>query len=149
MHTTITIPSGPVFFRPEPRKGQADQSTMADSKPMDDDTNSGDFLVCRRCLGFVTTTSQKIKVNGAHIHSFTNPHGLFFDIGCFRHATGCAYSSDSSYEFTWFAGFRWQIAVCRACMEHLGWLFTSDGSQFNGLILDKLVTLESPNEKYS
>lgn len=150
MHTMATFPFGPVFFRPEPRKGQTDTSPKVKSRPREEEKrDSGEILVCRRCLGFVTTTSQRIEIHGAHAHSFTNPHGLFFDIGCFRHAPGCVYAGDLSYEFTWFAGFRWQVAVCRSCMEHLGWLFTSEGSRFSGLILDKLVTLESPNEKYS
>lgn len=143
MNTMMTFPSYPVYFRPEPRKGHAVTTPAVHSRPEEYDADCGEYLACRRCLSVVTVGSERIEVQGAHTHSFTNPHGLFFDIGCFRHAPGCSYASDASYEFTWFAGFRWQVAVCRGCMEHLGWLFTSGGSRFNGLILDKIVSVQS------
>jgi hypothetical protein len=42
-------------------------------------------------------------------------------------------------EFTWFAGYTWQIGVCRKCLSHLGWRFQSMGDYFFGLILDRLT----------
>ena len=135
----------PVFFRP----GTDKPVLVTRTRSMESRTGQGEFLLCRQCLAAVTTVSEKIDVNGFHRHSFTNPHGLFFDVGCFRNAPGCAYSSDSSYEFTWFNGFSWQVAVCRICMAHLGWLFTSSGSRFNGLILDSLVVSDSSGATHS
>lgn len=139
----------PVCFRPGTEKNRPSKDPVVRSKPVDSHEDTGEFFLCRACRGLVTSAGEKIMVNGAYTHSFTNPHGLFFDIGCFRQAPGCAYSSDSSYEFTWFAGFHWQIAVCRTCMTHLGWLFTSSGSRFNGLILDKLVVWNASSERPS
>ncbi|MBU1171045.1 MAG: hypothetical protein KKD44_15915 [Proteobacteria bacterium] len=139
----------PTLFRPGTEKHRPSKAPVALNKPVDTHSGTGEFLLCRACMGLVTSASEKIEVNGAHTHSFANPHGLFFDIGCFCHAPGCAYSSESSYEFTWFAGFHWQIAVCRACMAHLGWLFTSSGRRFNGLILDKLIAWNSRDERPS
>jgi hypothetical protein len=126
--------------RPGTEKNRPARSPVVRDESLDAQGDPGRVLVCRSCLAPVTTTAEKIEVSGAHTHSFTNPHGLFFDIGCFRHAPGCVYTSESSGEFTWFPGFRWQVAVCRSCMTHLGWLFTSGGSRFTGLILDKLIT---------
>lgn len=107
--------------------------------PLESEAGEGGFLVCRACMSVITSDGEKIEMNGAHTHGFTNPHGVFFDVGCFRTAPGCVYSKQSSYEFTWFSGYSWRIAVCRTCFTHLGWLFTSGASRFNGLILDKLI----------
>lgn len=72
---------------------------------------------------------------------FFNPHGLMFEVGCFRQAPGCAVIGGSSEEFTWFAGHRWQVAICARCGLHMGWLFRdiAQGSAFWGLLLPHLV----------
>jgi peptide methionine sulfoxide reductase MsrB len=41
-------------------------------------------------------------------------------------------------EFTWFAGYAWQVGICGNCDAHLGWIFTSDPHRFYGLILERL-----------
>lgn len=109
----------------------------------DSDSGKGEFLLCFKCLRIVTSTAEKIKVNGSYNHSFANPYGLFFDIACFKNAPGCSYSGTPSAEFTWFMGFSWKIAVCRDCMNHLGWLFSSTKSSFHGLIPDRLILSRS------
>jgi hypothetical protein len=107
--------------------------------PDDDD---GRILVCAACLQAVTTTSARIEMSGGHAHTFSNPHGIVFHIGCFAVAPGCGVASESSTLHTWFPGYAWQIAVCRGCGEHLGWLFRSGDSCFHGLIFDRLAETE-------
>jgi hypothetical protein len=103
-------------------------------------TDSGKFLLCRQCLQTITHRSHQIIVNGAHEHTFANPHGIVFEIGCFKSAAGCGYVGRPTDEFTWFKGFMWQIAVCGSCLSHVGWLFTSSSvDSFVGLILDRLA----------
>jgi hypothetical protein len=99
------------------------------------------FLLCCRCLHPITPQSARIAINGAHQHTFANPHGIVFDIGCFQAAEGCAPVGASTDEFTWFSGYRWRVALCRGCMTHMGWQFTasSGGGRFYGLILDHLI----------
>ncbi len=104
-------------------------------------SGGGEVLVCATCSFPITRESERMEVNGSHTHGFANPHGLFYDIGCFAFAPGCAFSSDSSAEFSWFAGHRWRLAVCRGCGTHMGWLFESKTGSFAGLILAAL-TLE-------
>ncbi|MFP4040009.1 MAG: cereblon family protein [Desulfosudaceae bacterium] len=99
-------------------------------------------IMCARCLRVITAPGQRTTVNGAHQHTFANPHGLIFEIGCFRAAPGCAYMGRSTGEFTWFQGYQWKIAVCAECLLHLGWLFTSSASSFHGLILSHLVGVD-------
>ena len=95
---------------------------------------------CKQCGAPITSPDERMVLQGAHEHTFTNPHGIVFHIGCFRSASGCGYTGAPTEEFSWFRGFFWRLALCRQCLTHLGWLFTSSGSlRFHGLILDRLV----------
>ncbi len=99
-----------------------------------------DRLLCRHCLVVITNRSEQIRVNGSFQHTFANPHGIVFEIGCFQNARGCGHVGAPTDEFTWFAGYYWQVAVCGSCLTHIGWRFSArDGGIFFGLILDRLV----------
>lgn len=100
------------------------------------------FLVCASCHKIITRPAARISINGAHQHSFANPSGLIFEIGCFNEAPGCDHVGRFSSEFTWFKGYQWRIAVCRNCLAHLGWEFASSGTSFYGLILTSLTLSE-------
>jgi hypothetical protein len=111
--------------------------------PQRNERNEGDrVLACASCLGAVTTSAARIEVGGRHEHSFVNPHGLRFRIGCFAAASAVPVGEASAY-WTWFPGFQWQIELCAACGGHLGWRFLSADSTFHGLILDRLVEVDS------
>lgn len=97
-------------------------------------------VYCARCRLPITTHQERISVNGAHEHNFTNPHGLHFHIGCFRDAPGCGTTGVATMEYTWFPGYAWRIAHCAQCETHLGWLFGSPTDSFYGLILDRLIS---------
>ncbi len=100
-------------------------------------------LVCRACGYAVAREADRITIDGSHTHTCTNPHGMTFDIGCFRDARGCKAVGPSTDDFTWFAGYAWTVAVCRNCDAHLGWLFRSVADRFYGLILDRLGARDS------
>lgn len=99
------------------------------------------MILCANCRHEITTTAEKIEIAGGHRHTFANPHGIVFDIGCFRSAPGCRQTGFLIPEFSWFAGYQWQIALCGNCRVHLGWLFVSGRNDafFHGLILDRLM----------
>jgi hypothetical protein len=101
--------------------------------------HGGRLLVCAVCRHGIAPASARTARSGRHAHTFANPHGFVFHIGCFATAPGCRAAGGPSADFTWFPGFAWQIAVCRGCGEHLGWLFRSTAEAFCGLILDRLV----------
>jgi hypothetical protein len=95
---------------------------------------------CAQCGHGITSPRERIDVQGMHRHTFFNPYGVIFEIGCFRAAPGCSYSGPATEEFSWFAGYGWRIAVCSACQAHLGWLYSAAGKgSFHGLILDNLI----------
>ena len=125
------------FERPPSEPGQPGEkpgSESADS-PVED---TGQRLLCVACGYPVTSESERIEKSGAHAHTFFNPHGLVFEVGCFAAAPGCTAMGETSSEFTWFAGYLWRIGVCRRCGLHLGWRYMSEGGTFHGLILTHL-----------
>ena len=97
-----------------------------------------DFVRCGVCSHVVARQSDRIEVNGGHAHRFTNPYGITFNVGCFAQALGCSISGERVAADTWFAGFRWRLATCEDCGEHLGWYFDQAEVFFYGLILDKI-----------
>lgn len=96
-------------------------------------------MLCSQCRAIITHASQRWAVNGTHQYTFANPHGLVFDIGCFRSAVGVVPVGPATDEFSWFRGFRWRVGLCRSCQSHMGWLFSGGDNRFYGLILDRLV----------
>lgn len=103
-------------------------------------------IVCGACGTSITHARERISVDSAHEHTFQNPLGIVYHIGCFRNAPGAAAFGSPTLEHTWFAGFAWQVAICRGCELHLGWRFSSSDSIFFGLILSRLRQVAgSPN----
>jgi hypothetical protein len=101
------------------------------------------YVLCRQCHQAITRPAERITVQGAHHHTFANPHGIVFEIGCFKYAQGCGYAGPSSTEFTWFSGYAWRVSFCTLCLTHLGWVFIADsGDSFHGFILDRLIQPE-------
>jgi hypothetical protein len=121
-------------------KESSDVSTAVEDKA--DAMENEELLLCRQCRQIITRATDQISVNGANRHVFANPHGIVYEIGCFRAVTGCGYAGGTSTEFTWFAGYAWRILACTGCLSHLGWAFTENaGDRFYGLILDRKTGL--------
>jgi hypothetical protein len=97
------------------------------------------LIRCAACQHAVTSSSEKIAMQSTHVHRFMNPAGMAFEVACFSRALGCIVAGDATFDFTWFAGYAWQYALCENCGEHLGWHYVSVGnSSFFGLIVNKL-----------
>lgn len=100
-------------------------------------------LACASCQEPITTEAERLEVAGAHQHSFMNPHGFYFRIGCFASAQALRAEGGWSGEWSWFPPCEWQIQRCARCGEHLGWLFRAPERRFYGLVLDRLIRLRS------
>lgn len=124
-----------LFFRVD--RSDGDNQPVVTEKEKTD-TRPLDGIVCRACGSVVTSRSEKISVGGAHCHTFFNPAGIVFELGCFRKAPGCRVTGGATAEFTWFAGFVWRFVLCSHCRAHLGWFFEGRDSTFFGLILTSL-----------
>ena len=103
------------------------------------------WIVCAQCAQRLSRPSERVSIGGSHKHTFANPVGAVFEIGCYNMVTGCTFIGPPSYEFPWFAGHSWQIAICSNCLTHLGWFFRGQGGeQFFGLILDRIREIIAP-----
>ena len=118
----------PDLTRKRVKKTTRDQATVKEKRS----------LICKACGHDITSTGERISINGQHVHTRVNPGGFEYTFDCFREAPGCRQVGTPEYDHTWFAGYCWQIAVCGGCGEHLGWLFRHQGS-FYGLIEDRLA----------
>ena len=122
------------------RSGSPNIERMLDVvEESDDDRGKGRRLLCAACATAITTEANRITVNGGHAHTFTNPHGIEYHIGCFQRAPGCGLAGRATDEFSWFAAHRWQVALCAGCGAHLGWRFRSETRSFYGLIDARLI----------
>jgi hypothetical protein len=131
--------NSPHLFRlPAEKKPLEKLKNLVTDKVALEEPGSESYLLCQQCHQIITSASEMIEVSGFYQHTFANPEGILFEIGCFRKAIGCWYIGPATEEFTWFKGLQWKVAVCSRCLIHLGWLYSGNES-FHGLILDRLV----------
>lgn len=129
------------FFR-LPADGQVDQKLKSaiEDEVKEKEADNGKSILCRQCFQVITSEDDRMQVQGAHFHTFANPGGIIYPIGCFRSVKGCSCIGPATEEWSWFKGFSWRIAVCSTCLTHLGWLFLSASQEsFHGLILSRLI----------
>lgn len=137
--TRLATSEGPADFRGRDPGFPITPKTHGGSEPETAETEPGRRVRCAACGRSVARLDQAIEIQGAHLHQCVNPHGLRFSVVCFRHAPGCAAIGEATPAWTWFRGYAWQIASCRACGSHLGWRYGApDRDGFFGLIFDRL-----------
>jgi hypothetical protein len=130
------IPSRHCLRIPLP-EGRGEQRADSEDEVRRDEEKA---IRCAQCGHAVTSPRERIEVQGMHRHTFFNPYGIIFEIGCFRAAPGCGYAGPATEEFSWFPGYSWKVAVCNACLAHLGWQYSApDRESFHGLVLDNLI----------
>ncbi|MGD8992489.1 MAG: cereblon family protein [Desulfobacterales bacterium] len=137
---TIEIVETPLL-RERPRKKDGRTAPqLAEEEAPEQTPQEEEYILCRQCRQAITRPAERITVQGSHQHTFANPHGIVFEIGCFKAAQGCGYAGPPSTEFTWFSGYAWRVGFCSICLTHLGWIFIAgSGDSFHGFILDRLI----------
>ena len=99
-------------------------------------------IICAECSQGITGDSERFEVNGAHEHTFINPSGIIFQIGCFARVFETKISGSATEQWCWFKGYSWRIVSCASCSTHLGWVYMAHGEiRFFGLILNRLSRL--------
>jgi len=126
----------PYWLRQECKKKRVRKAAVKTYS--DEEIKPEEAIFCRACGGVITARREGIEVAGNHTHTFFNPAGIVYELGCFRKAEGCIVSGEPTGEFSWFAGHVWSYAFCRSCHNHLGWFYEGNGSTFFGLILPRL-----------
>jgi len=114
---------------------------LRDLEELDEEERTVDrWLLCKFCRQRITSEDKAIQINYRHCHTYSNPAGTRFRIGCFSTAIGCQFHSHPTEEYTWFKGFSWQVALCANCQTQMGWYYQSAAAMsFYGLILDHLI----------
>ena len=102
-------------------------------------------ILCIKCGNSITSIEIIVSIHEAHKHTFTNPAGITYAIGCFSSVEGCVVSGEPTNEFTWFDSFKWSFASCSKCLLHLGWFYQRNDNNFFGLILDNLIETSKTN----
>ncbi len=152
MHNKYATPCHTAFEMRNRRPGETgnpgEPETVTEEQEAHEIDPEDDRLLCRNCMAEITRESSRIAVDGAHSHTFANPHGIVFEIGCFQFAPGCAVAGPPTDEFSWFPPHAWQMALCGSCLSHMGWRFSSgrglvQGAMFFGLIIDRLAKPQS------
>lgn len=103
------------------------------------DTTQERSILCKECGHRLTSHDQAVELEGKHEHTFFNPAGVLFEIGCFSDAPGAEVWGVPTTEFVWFPGYAWRFANCAGCHTHIGWQFLSGESSFFGLVLNRLA----------
>ena len=132
------------MFREEGEKpGKRAPGAAVEAREEDGGAARRGVYACRACGAFVAPADAAIPVNGAHLHTFFNPGGFVYAIGCFAAAPGLSPRGGPDASFSWFPGYAWTVAVCAACLAHLGWSYSAPGKTgFFGLIIARLVLSE-------
>lgn len=139
--TSLSLPfpdflSGCGLFKVDLKKAGQVENEIEDKSGLKTFKNR---ILCAQCKFPITFEEAEIAIDGKSRYTFFNPHGLVFDITCFQMADGCVTKGQATPEFSWFPGYRWQVAICRRCRCHLGWAFLRDDSSFYGLIGRNLI----------
>ena len=115
----------------------SDFSTRIETRP---DFEEAEALLCRACGYTVTDEASRVSRGGGFFHTFANPAGYIYKIGCFSSAPGARIVGDYSHDFTWFKGYAWCYLICCSCFAHLGWHFSGPATEdFHGIILERLA----------
>lgn len=96
-------------------------------------------ILCKECGHKLTSHNRAVEVEGKQQHTFFNPAGVLFEIGCFSDVPGSEIWGVPTTEFAWFSGFAWRFANCAGCHTHIGWQFLSGKSSFYGLVQNRLT----------
>ena len=135
MVSPIFFPSIYSFFQ---KLTETQLENILDDSEQTDDANDKHKIFCKTCGYQITSREKKSEVNGQHQHTFRNPMGIVYEIGCFSLANGCVNHGTPTLEHSWFPNFMWRYAFCSNCMTHLGWFYQSGENSFYGLILENL-----------
>jgi hypothetical protein len=122
-------------YKSEDALGQRER----DAQNEDRSSSGGIELVCVRCASVITSTASAIEIGGLHEYTQVNPGGFVWNFRCFSTAPGCSPVGNPSSQFSWFAGYTWQVEHCSRCALHLGWRFAGTDDSFHGLITERLV----------
>ncbi len=132
---SISVPYFANYFQ---LHNQVDINQKTNQRDCANDEFNEDIL-CLHCDTSITANKYKIIQHNNHHHTFANPSGKRYTLGCFSDAQNTKSIGRPTEEWSWFSGYAWTICLCANCNTHLGWRFDKPGEQsFFAFILDQL-----------
>lgn len=106
--------------------------------------NGVNAFACSNCNAMISTSDQLVKIGGTSRHRFVNPAGVNCEFLTLRSCHGVIADGPATEEYSWFSGYRWRLAFCLQCFQHLGWHYEAIRAwnrpvAFWGVLLDHLV----------
>ncbi|MEE2904697.1 MAG: cereblon family protein [Myxococcota bacterium] len=84
-------------------------------------------VYCARCRQQLADTSSIFSLAGQPTHNaFANPAGFLRVVITFESVRNYTEEGHVTKDFTWFAGYSWQVIYCQSCKSHLGWKYHSN-----------------------
>ncbi len=83
--------------------------------------NGAKVYQCISCGGLITYSDRLLRIGASSRHLFVNPAGVQCDFHTFTDCPGALAHGVATEAHTWFPGYRWRMAFCRLCGQHLGW----------------------------
>lgn len=107
--------------------------------------NGAKAYQCIACGGLITYSDRFLRIGAASRHRFVNPAGVECDFHSFYSCPGVFAHGPATEAHTWFPGYRWRMAFCRHCGQHLGWHYEAVSlfkrpNQFWGILVGNLVS---------
>uniref|UniRef100_A0AAY4A1A5 Protein cereblon n=1 Tax=Denticeps clupeoides TaxID=299321 RepID=A0AAY4A1A5_9TELE len=84
-------------------------------------------LCCKQCQETEITTKNEIFSLSLYgpMAAYVNPHGYVHETLTVYKASNLTLIGRPSTLHSWFPGYAWTIAQCRACGSHMGWKFSA------------------------
>jgi hypothetical protein len=105
--------------------GAVAMETLSGFPASDGGGNGTRSYKCAFCGSAVTYSDRFVEIAGSIAHSFTNPQGVRCDFHTFSSCPGLVAQGEATEEYSWFPGYKWSLALCRGCGNHLGWRYES------------------------
>jgi hypothetical protein len=107
--------------------------------------NGAKVYQCCGCGGLVSYSDQLLRIGASYRHLFVNPAGVQCDFYSFADCPGAVAYGGATEAHSWFPGYRWRMAFCRHCAQHLGWHYeamsTFEGPrEFWGILVSHVVS---------
>ncbi len=109
--------------------------------------NGAKAYECIVCGSFIAHSDEKIPIGGKTRHFFVNPSRVECDFHAFSACPGAVVAGEATEAHTWFPGYRWRLAFCGHCGQHMGWRYeavlTDRGlKEFWGILVNHLIEVE-------
>ena len=107
--------------------------------------NGAKAYQCMTCGALISRSDRFLAISGNNRHLFVNPSGVECDFYTFSSCPGAVALGKATEAHTWFSGYRWRLAFCGHCSQHLGWRYNAISAferplEFWGILVSQLVS---------